>query len=411
VNSIVFTIAWRFLLASRYEKVISPMALICFISIFIGSFSLALVTAIMHGFEVAVHEKMQGIQAQITINTTNNQQLNINALQPVLDNEFPEVAAWSPSATRYAIVQTEDGDLSAPTVVMLKAINPFTARLVTQLQNKISTPSSPSLIKLIQTNQIIIGKALAQNLDRMVGNPIELLFPDEKQLPGRKIRFDSTNAIVSGIFDSGIDEFDSSVIFCSFDFLEKLFPNSGATQINLALKSGSSEEKLIKKLKKRLNLPVYSWKDLYKPLVSALKLEKWASFFILALITLVASMSIISFLFMQIIQKRPEIAILKAMGMSNRILTHIFLLMGMSITIISSICGLICAWLVSWLLACYPFIELPDVYYVSHLPVQMEWYILLTVFAVVFILGFIATWLPIQQTKNINIATVLRFER
>jgi len=121
-------------------------------------------------------------------------------------------------------------------------------------------------------------------------------------------------------------------------------------------------------------------------------------------------MSIISLLFMQIIQKRPDIAILKAMGMSDQTVSHIFLLIGMVITSVSSLSGLTCAWLVSWLLARYPFIELPDVYYVSHLPVKMEWHILLVVFVVVFVLGFIATWVPARRTRNINIANVLRFE-
>ena len=74
---------------------------------------------------------------------------------------------------------------------------------------------------------------------------------------------------------------------------------------------------VIQKLRHRLGLDVYSWKDLYPSLVASLKLEKYVSFFILALILLVASMNIISLLFMQITQKRPTIALLQAMGMST----------------------------------------------------------------------------------------------
>jgi lipoprotein-releasing system permease protein len=410
MNSIVFFIAWRSLLASTYEKIISPIVLICFISIFIGSFSLALVTAIMHGFEVVVHEKLQGIQPQITIISPHNQQLNINTLKPILEDEFPEICAWSPSTTRYALILTENTNTYSPTVITLKAINPTTEHLINKLQEKISKPSSSSLPLLLQSNKILIGKSLADSLDLTLNNTVELLFPDEAQLARKKFRFDSMDAVVSGIFDSGIDEFDSTIVFCSFDFLEILFPESGIEQINLKLKPNSDEKKIIEQLRSRLNLAVYSWKDFYKPLVSALKLEKWVSFFILALITLVASMSIISLLFMQIMQKRPEIAILKAMGMMDRTVTHIFLLMGMSITVISSLSGLFCAWIASWLLNHYPFIKLPDVYYVSYLPVKMEWYILLAVFVVVSFFGFIATWIPTRRTKNINIATVLRFE-
>jgi len=411
MNTIVFLIAWRSLTVNSYKRAISPMVLICFISIFIGSFSLALVTAITHGFEIVVHEKMQGIHAQIIIRVpTGSQQLNIDALRPVLQHEFPEITSWSPNTTRYAIVQTENSDMSVPTIVMLKAIDPFTEPQVSILQDKIITPQFTPLSTLIQNDQVLIGKALSYSLDISVGDTIELLFTDGKRSQRHKIKLNFADAIVNGLFDSGIDEFDSSVIFCSFNFLEKLFPDIGIEQINLKLKSGTNEKKVIKKLQNRLNLDVYSWKDLYKPLVSALKLEKWVSFFVLTLITLVASMSIISLLFMQIIQKRPDIAILKAMGMSDQTISHIFLLIGMVITSVSSLSGLACAWLVSWLFTRYPFIKLPDVYYVSHLPVKMEWHILLVVFVVVLTLGFIATWIPTRRTRNINIANVLRFE-
>ncbi len=86
------------------------------------------------------------------------------------------------------------------------------------------------------------------------------------------------------------------------------------------------------------------------------------------------------------------------------------LIIGMTITITSSLSGLGCAWLASWLLDRYPFVELPDVYYVSHLPVKMEWYIFLAFFVVVRVLVFMATLSPTRRTRNINIANVLRFE-
>jgi len=84
--------------------------------------------------------------------------------------------------------------------------------------------------------------------------------------------------------------------------------------------------------------------------------------------------------------------------------------MGMILSMIASIVGLAVSVLASWLLQHYPFIELPDVYYISHLPVRMEWQILVAVFVVVMLLSFFATWVPARKTKSINIAEVLRFE-
>jgi lipoprotein-releasing system permease protein len=215
---------------------------------------------------------------------------------------------------------------------------------------------------------------------------------------------------VSGIFDTGIDEFDNGVAYCSLSFLEKLFPNITIEHINIALKTGTNEEAIIERLHNRTGLDVYSWKSLYPALVATLKLEKYVSFFIIALILLVASMNIISLLFMQITQKRPDIALLKAIGMTDNAISSIFFIMGMTISCVASACGLAAALVASWALERYPFITLPDTYYVTQLPVAMTWQIICVVFCVVIIFSFLATWIPTKRIRLINISQVLRFE-
>ena len=133
-------------------------------------------------------------------------------------------------------------------------------------------------------------------------------------------------------------------------------------------------------------------------------------FFILALISLVASMNMISLLFMQIQQKRRDIAIFKAMGMSDNCIRSIFLHLGIGITLSASAIGLGIAALAGYLLEKYPFIELPDVYYVSYLPARMEPEIFFVVFIATMLLGFLATWIPSRRSKQIEIAQVLRQE-
>jgi ABC-type lipoprotein release transport system permease subunit len=166
---------------------------------------------------------------------------------------------------------------------------------------------------------------------------------------------------------------------------------------------------VIKKLQKRLpHLNVYTWKDQYPALVSSLKLEKYVMFLILALITLVASMNMISLLFMQIQHKRRDIAIFRAMGMSSKIIRSIFLRMGLLITSIASICGLMLAACAGYALERYPCIELPDVYYISYIPARMDLEIFLAVFVVTMIIGFCATWFPAQRSRRINISNILR---
>lgn len=387
------------------------MTVICFMGIFIGSFSLALITAIMNGFEVAIHNKMQGIHSNIIIQSYKND-IDLDVLGKILKKEFPEIAAFSPTASHHILLRTDESSQDTPSVAMIKGIDAFTEQLTSSLSHKIikTMPNTTTFPELFTNNHIVIGKQLAHNNHISVADQIELLFMREGHIRDKKITFDTQIATVSGIFNTGIDEFDNGVVYCSLSFLEKLYPNIMIEQINVSLAAGANEDATIQKLRDRLGLDVYSWKDLYPSLVASLKLEKYVSFFILALILLVASMNIISLFFMQITQKRPIIATLKAMGMTNSAVSTIFLIMALAISSGACVSGLAAALCASFILQKYPFITLPDTYYVTHLPVAMTWQIICAVFCVVIVFSICALWLPLQRIRNINISHVLRFE-
>lgn len=409
MNRSVWLIAWRYLLGTKDEKSISIMVKICFLSILIGSCSLALVMAVMDGFEKATHEKMQGIHAQVLIKTESDT-LNVDAIAHVLKEEFPEVIAYSPQQIGQVILQT-DSDQDLANVVILKGIDPNLEATTSALESKIiQSATTPTMPAIIHGNAIMIGAACAKSLQLKIGDTINLIYVASDNTHARKINLDSVSAIVGGIFKTGIEEFDTSLIFCSQQLFGTIFPWAGVSHIALKLKQGTDEQALIARLKKRLHLDIYSWKDLYPALVSALKLEKYVMFFILALITLVASMNMISLLFMHIVQKRSDIAILQAMGANYKDLRSIFFIMGTSIAAISSFIGLTVAWLIGMLLQRYPLFELPDVYYVSSLPVHLDIKIFALIFVVVLFMSIIATWLPIRSIKHINIADILRFD-
>lgn len=411
INRLTFLLAWRYLLGSTHgQKNVSTMVKICFIGIFIGTFSLALVTAVMNGFEDVFHVKMQGIHAQVIVRAYGDDQLNMEKLTTVLTNEFPQIEAFAPSTTRQLIIQKKKSD-DISNVVLAKAIVPEDEARVSILQEKITNAQNQkTLIATLDNNHILIGENLAQSLGLKVGDEVNILFSDDSGSRSRNIKLNRTSAIIGGTFDTGIDEFDSGIVFTTFGLLEKMFSDVGATQINIKLQNNVNEQSVINRMKNRLTIDVSSWQDLYPALVSALKLEKYAMFLILALITLVASMNIISLLFMQITQKRGDIAILKAMGMAGKDIKYIFIIMGSFIACLGSIFGIIAAFIVACILDRYPLIQLPDAYYISHLPVKIEFTTFALVFLVTMTLSILATWLAARVTDQINISNVLRFE-
>lgn len=408
MNTLSLLIAWRYLRGTAYDNNVSTMVRICFLSILIGSFALALVSAVKNGYEQALYKKMQGIHAQI-IMRAHGKQLNIDAINDLLVQQFPQVAAISGTANQYALIQN-NGNTH---VIMLRGIDPLHEARVSTIEEKIIQPKDNvplSLQTSVKKNQILIGESLAKDLGVTYGDTIQIMYSEDNQPSSRKITMESVDVVIGGMFKTGIDEFDYGVTFCSLDFLQNLFPENGITQINMLLTPNAQEKETIEALRKTFAIEVFSWQDLYPALISALKLEKYALILILLLITMVASMNIIALLFMQITQKRPDIAILYAMGMQPAQIVSIFMLMGMNIAGIACASGILLAWIASFILEQYPFIELPDVYYVSHLPAKMDWSLAGTVFAVIMLLNFMATWYTARRTKNINIADVLRYE-
>lgn len=406
INS-YFLMSLRYLQAANKNSTIRTMMKICFFGIFIGTFSLALIVSIMKGFEQATYLKMQSIYPQIIIDA-NGQQIDYEHIKEVLDNPIYKIAHYAPEQTTQALCNSiESQDM--PYVIQLKGIDPKLEQHVTPIQTMILPKQQTHYLeKLLLDNQVIVGKQLAQQLHLSTGSHINLIYTSDEDLT-RKVDFEQKKVIVAGIFDTGIDDFDSNFVYCSCDFFHDIFPDHGITQIYAKAYDGANEQSVMTKLHERLQINVYSWKKLYASLVSALELEKYAMFLILLLIILVASSNIISLLFMQITQKRRDIALLLTFGLSPAKIKNIFLALSMTISTFAASTGLLCAYLAGFFLQNYRWIKLPDnVYYTTHLPVLMDPYLFLFLFFVVLAISFFASLIPLSKIKMKNIATILR---
>lgn len=401
---IAWFIAYRFLRTVHREKNITIMTWVCWLSIFIGAFSLALIVAIMNGFEKATHEKMQGMHADIIISAPHNQLLDYKKIQSSLQN-IAEIKATSPRSTTHGIALQN----KITSAILLTGINPETEQLVSTLFRTITQPASAVISGLLTKENVIIGEKLAHTLDITIGDKFEIVYPDttEEDVP---TDFDRVSVKVAGIFKTGIEEFDLYMVFCNLSQFSQLFPEEGVTEIGVKLNKPAHEEQVITTLKKQFPaLSIYSWKSLYPALVASLILEKYAMFLILTLVILVGSMSILALLFMLITQKELTIAILQTMGMTMRAIMAIFALLGAALAITATIAGIGAAYLGAYIIENYIHISLPDVYYVTHIPAHMNIYIASAVFLVVLLLSLLALLLPIVRIKRINIAQVLRF--
>jgi len=146
-------------------------------------------------------------------------------------------------------------------------------------------------------------------------------------------------------------------------------------------------------------------------LLSAMRLEKITAFAVLALIVLVAVLNILSSLAMTVIEKKKEVAILKALGATRGRIQGLFVLQGMLIGLSGTGVGVLAGVGACKILARYPVVTLPqDVFYQLTLPVRMEPLDILLVASAALLLSLLATLYPAWKAARVLPAETLRYE-
>ncbi len=156
--------------------------------------------------------------------------------------------------------------------------------------------------------------------------------------------------------------------------------------------------RVAERIRKVLGFPFWTkdWMQMNKSLFAALKLEKTVMFIILVLIVLVAAFGIVSSLIMVVMEKTKDIAILKSMGATAKSIRRIFIFEGLIIGLAGTVFGLIAGYTICVLLAKYQFISLPsDIYYISRLPVKMNFFDFLLVAFSAISISFFSYYLSI----------------
>ncbi len=231
---------------------------------------------------------------------------------------------------------------------------------------------------------------------------------------------------VVAVFDLGLYEYDSNLIFLSSELVRKLLLYDEDIYNKIEFFTSSPNEIELFKNKVELvtsnlllNFYSISWKDQNKTLINALKVEKNVMFIILSLIILVASLNIISGLIIFVKEKNKDIGILKTIGMSNKSIIKIFFTIGISIGLIGSLIGLIIGILftiniksiqsfLEYLLGTKLFSE--EVYYLSSLPSKISINEVVYVLCVAIIIAIISTIFPALSSARIDPIKSLRSE-
>jgi len=214
------------------------------------------------------------------------------------------------------------------------------------------------------------------------------------------------------VFDAGFDQYDSKLVYTDL-FEAQAFSDTGdsVTGIEMKVQDIEKAKDVALLIDEKLSNGIYhtmDWEELNHGLFTALRIQQILMSLVLALIIVVAAFTVIATLIMVVLDKKKEIAVLKAMGASNSMLLRGFLYQGAIIGVIGTAIGITAGFAVCRGLLIYGFPLDPKVYFISRLPVQIEpWdFVMVSVFAI--LVCVLATLWPAVYAARLRPADAFR---
>ena len=300
-------VAYRFLFSKYNLSFISIISKISIIGLMLGVGILITVLSVMNGFEKELREKILGFTSHVNVYPHN--QYTIEELKLILKA--------NKNISAYSVINRNEDLISSDSVnnypIILHSVNSEDEKLT----SNISKMMYVGTFNLKEPSNIIIGNVLANNLKVTIG--------DEITITNYKEVYKSNKYIISGIFDSGINEYNQRFVYGSNI---NLYNTNEFSYVKLKLIDPLQASYVSSELFNSYSLITSNWTETHNALFQAINNEKRVMFIILALIIAIASFNIISSLTLLVMNKQKDIAILISLGINKRTIESIFLIQG-----------------------------------------------------------------------------------
>ena len=409
---IALFIGLRYTKAKRRDGFISFISAISIGGLALGVCVLIVVLSVMNGFDRELKQRILGMVPHATINATQDQLDNWQSIIK-LAHETEGVVAATPFTQTQGIV-TNNGQIQG---IMCYGIDP-------SLENNSSVIKDymvhGDLVELkAKEFGIVMGAPLAQLLNLSIGDKVILMLPDASiTLAGVFPRMKRFTLI--GTFSIGAD-LDTGLVYSHIKDINTLLRNEEPNGIRLKMHDLFEAPSIAQSIASQLpgDYKIRDWTETQGQLFQAIQMEKTMVGLLLTLIIAVAAFNIISTLIMIVNDKRSDIAILRTLGASRTAIMNVFMVQGCYIGIIGTLLGVVIGVLAAsnisqiivWIEHTLQVHFLsPDVYFISHLPSQLNWADIILVSFFGFIMSFLATIYPAWRASKIQPAEALRYE-
>ena len=365
--------------------------------------------AVVVGFKNQIRDKVIGFVAPIHVQALDKNE-SMEETPFVLDsllvsrlNSIQGISHYQQVANKAGMIKTDE-EIQG---VVLKGVDENYDW--TYFESCLLEGKAPKYTADERSTEVLVSKVIADKMLLGVGDDVRLWFIDkDMQARGRKFS-------VSGIFETGLYEFDERYVFADLNQIRKLngWEDNEAGLLEIALNEGADVDQVNEKLyyalpselasytARQSNPQIFDWLDL-------LDTNVWL---IMALMLLVAGITVISMLLIIIIERTSTIGLLKAMGANNKFVRGVFLLRSLRILLIGMLIGNIIGLGFCYLQQYTGFIKLDAAtYYLSAVPIEMHFTTVLFINLGTFLLWVLMLLIPTSVINRITPTKSIRFE-
>lgn len=399
-------IASRYIRSNKKSYLVSLISFITITGIALGVAVLIIALTILDGFDNAVREKIVNFNSHIVITGFSGKNLPpLNQVESLFREKMNnDLLSVSELISKNAIIRSNENSDG----IILIGIDPLQSNL--GIDRYII---QGSYFKDTSNAGIIIGRKLAERLSVEVSEKITVFTLRKDQRPTISNPPNVKQFFVTGIYESGMAEYDDLKAYITLNDAKILFENyDRVSGYNLKLKNLDNLNTIEESLQEYLGYPFYV-RSIYREhqnIFTWLELQKEPIPIILGMIILVAVFNIVGTILMVVIERTNAIGILKSLGCTTKQIIKIFLIHGIFISIVGIVLGNVIAVILSLLQLNFNIISLPGtVYFLTSVPITINALNYFMVSAIAFILCLSSSFVPSIIASKIRPIRAIRF--
>ena len=396
---LIITIAFRYLFGKKTTNVINIITWISIIGMSIGTAALILILSVFNGFESLLTGMISHFNPDIKVVLVEGKYQSKDSVKVVELKNIEGIERIS-----FTLEETSFFDYKGSQEVgIIKGVDDDFMK-ITGLDTTLIA-GSYKFGEEIEYGILASGMNTKLSVNSSDGfTPVTAYMPSDESNGPLSNPFKALQFYPSGIFSVGSDV-DMQYVLVNYNAVNRLLNlENHFSAIEIKISSDASEKKIISELKNILG-PTYQVNNRYQQdegFLKIMNIEKWISYLIACLTLLIIAFNLVGSLWMIVLEKKKDIAILKSMGLTKKSIQNIFLTLGMLISLIGLVVGFILGLFLYWMQKEYGLISIPDGFMIDAYPIQMRWTDFVTVTITVLVIGYIASLLPSLRAGKVS---------